>query len=134
MQQEVRYIYVGVEGGNFTPATADETRERRYGDCKGKTVLLLALLRNWAYPPKRCWPMASASMTGSTSECQSPAMFNHILVRATIDGEQYWLDGTLPPVVPPNRDSVIPYRWVLPLSTAGQSIEKIARKPLRCPG
>ncbi|MEQ1652596.1 MAG: DUF3857 domain-containing protein, partial [Hyphomicrobium sp.] len=44
VQQQVRYVYVGFNGGNFTPASADETWQRRYGDCKGKTVLLLALL------------------------------------------------------------------------------------------
>src|SRR5690606_29278685 len=45
VQQQVRYIYVGLNGGNFVPAGADETWSRRYGDCKGKTALLLALLR-----------------------------------------------------------------------------------------
>jgi transglutaminase-like putative cysteine protease len=44
VQQEVRYVYVGLSGGNLTPATAEETWQRRYGDCKGKTALLLALL------------------------------------------------------------------------------------------
>jgi len=44
VQQDVRYIYVGLNGGNLTPASADETWQRRYGDCKGKTALLLALL------------------------------------------------------------------------------------------
>jgi len=44
VQQDVRYIYVGLNGGNLTPASAEETWQRRYGDCKGKTALLLALL------------------------------------------------------------------------------------------
>lgn len=44
VQQDVRYIYVGLDRGNLTPATAEETWQRRYGDCKGKTALLLALL------------------------------------------------------------------------------------------
>lgn len=45
VQQDVRYIYIGLNGGNLSPATAEETWQRRYGDCKAKTVLLLALLR-----------------------------------------------------------------------------------------
>ena len=45
VHQDVRYIYVGLNGGNYTPATAEQTWQRRYGDCKGKTALLLALLR-----------------------------------------------------------------------------------------
>ena len=44
VEDGVRYVYVGLEGGNYRPATADETWRRRYGDCKAKTVLLIALL------------------------------------------------------------------------------------------
>lgn len=44
VQQQVRYVYVGLGGGTYLPASADETWNRRYGDCKGKTALLLALL------------------------------------------------------------------------------------------
>ena len=45
VEDEVRYFAVTIGDGNYLPATADETWNRRYGDCKGKTVLLLALLR-----------------------------------------------------------------------------------------
>jgi transglutaminase-like putative cysteine protease len=31
VQQDVRYVYVGLNGGNLTPASADETWRRRYG-------------------------------------------------------------------------------------------------------
>ena len=31
-------VYVGLDGGNYRPAAADDTWHRRFGDCKAKTV------------------------------------------------------------------------------------------------
>jgi len=41
----VRYVLLAIDDGGYVPAPADTTWSRRFGDCKGKTVLLLALLR-----------------------------------------------------------------------------------------
>ena len=43
-QERVRYVALLLDEGAYVPAGADETWERKFGDCKGKTVLLLALL------------------------------------------------------------------------------------------
>ncbi|HEU4592898.1 MAG TPA: DUF3857 domain-containing transglutaminase family protein, partial [Steroidobacteraceae bacterium] len=45
VQDRVRYVFLGMGDGNIDPAGADLTWERRFGDCKGKTALLVALLR-----------------------------------------------------------------------------------------
>lgn len=45
VQDRIRYVYVGLDGGNYRPAAVEETWQRRFGDCKAKTVLLVALLR-----------------------------------------------------------------------------------------
>lgn len=123
VQQEVRYIYVGLDGGNLTPSTADETWRRRYGDCKGKTVLLLGLLRELGIDALPVLVNNSGNDDGLDERLPNPGMFDHVLVRARIGGSTYWLDGTLPPVAEPSRQPVIPYRWVLPLATAGASLE-----------
>src|SRR3546814_10778508 len=52
-------------------------------------------------------------------------MFDHVLVRARIDGKTYWLDGTLPPVDGPGATPAIAYRWILLLTEAGGELEKI---------
>ena len=44
MQEKVRYVFLAMNGGGYRPAPAEVTWQRRFGDCKGKTVLLLALL------------------------------------------------------------------------------------------
>ena len=44
VEDQIRYVYVGLNGGNYRPASADESWTRRFGDCKAKTALLLSLL------------------------------------------------------------------------------------------
>lgn len=133
VQQDVRYIYVGLNGGNLTPATAEETWQRRYGDCKGKTVLLLGLLAEMGIEAEAVLANNSGADDGLDARLPNPGMFDHVLVRARIDGAVYWLDGTLPPVAPPSLDPVFPYRWVLPLAAQGQTIEHLDWKPAKRP-
>jgi hypothetical protein len=133
VQQQVRYVYVGLNGGNFTPATADETWERRYGDCKGKTAMLLALLGELGIPAEAVLVNNSESTDGLDQRLASPGMFDHVLVRARIGGKTYWLDGTLPDVIEGRAEPFLPYQWVLPLSAKGSTIERLADKPLAMP-
>lgn len=128
VQQDVRYIYVGLDGGNLTRASADDTWQRRYGDCKAKTALLLAMLKALGIDAQAVLVNASGADDGMDQRLPSPRIFDHVLVRAQIDGTEYWLDGTFPPVVPPSTDPVVPYRWVLPLTAEGSTI---VRRPLK---
>lgn len=129
VQQDVRYIYVGLGSGNLTPATADETWQRRYGDCKGKTALLLGLLAELGIEAEAVVVNNQGNDDGFDERLPNPGLFDHVLVRARIDGKQYWLDGTLPPVASPALDPVVDYRWVLPLNMQGHPLEKRAWRP-----
>ncbi|MFN3389798.1 MAG: transglutaminase domain-containing protein, partial [Allosphingosinicella sp.] len=133
VQQEVRYIYVGLDGGNLTPATAEETWQRRYGDCKGKTALLLGLLAELGIEAEPVLASNSGADDGLDERLPSPRLFDHVLVKARIGGAGYWMDGTLPPVAGPSLDPVLPYRWTLPLSARGSTIERRAWRPPESP-
>lgn len=125
VQQDVRYIYVGLDGGNLTPASAEETWQRRYGDCKGKSALLLGLLAGLGIEAEIILANNSGADDGLDARLPNPGMFDHVLVRATIDGTTYYLDGTLPPVAAPSVAPILPYRWVLPLRATDTSIERV---------
>jgi hypothetical protein len=127
VQERVRYVYVGLNGANYQPATADETWRRRFGDCKAKTVLLIALLRELGV-------QAEAVLVNSKQDdaagdlLPTPDVFDHVLVRATIGTKSYWLDGTrlgqyflsnLPPA---------PSRFVLPLRDGAVGLEEVPRE------
>lgn len=133
VQQDVRYIYVGLNGGNLTPASSEDSWKRRYGDCKGKTALLLGLLAELGIKAEAVLASNAGSDDGLDERLPSAALFDHVLVRAQIDGKSYWLDGTLPPVAMPSIIPVPPYRWILPLSTQGRSIERLAWQPQEVP-
>ena len=48
-----------------------------------------------------------------------------LLLPATPAAATYWLDGTMPAVVPPAARPVFPVQWVLPLTTRGEALEKL---------
>ena len=129
----MRYIYVGLNGGNLTPASADETWQRRYGDCKGKTALLLALLAELGIDAEAVLVRSSGGDDGLDQRLPIPQFFDHVLVRARIDGATYWLDGTLPPVAPPSARPVFPVNWVLPLTERGSEIQELGWQPATTP-
>ncbi|MEP2988591.1 MAG: DUF3857 domain-containing transglutaminase family protein [Parasphingorhabdus sp.] len=133
VQQNVRYIYVGLNKGNLTPASAEETWQRRYGDCKGKTALLLGILNELGIKAEPVLANNAGGDDGLDERLPNPGLFDHVLVRALIDGKIYYLDGTLPPVVPPSSETVFPYRWILPLRAKGATIEALAWKPAKQP-
>jgi transglutaminase-like putative cysteine protease len=133
VQQEVRYIYIGLDGANLTPATAEETWRRRYGDCKAKTALLLALLTELGIEAEPVLVSNAGVDDGLDERLPSPGMFDHVLVRARMNGADYWLDGTLPPVAEPSSAPVMPYRWTLPLTAQGSSIQPLPWRPVERP-
>lgn len=133
VQQDVRYIYVGLNGRNLTPAPADETWKRRYGDCKGKTALLLALLHELGIDAEAVLVNSSGADDGLDQRLPVPQYFDHVLVRAHIEGAVYWLDGTLPPVALPSTRPVFPVNWFLPLTEQGSDLQKLTWRPATTP-
>ncbi|HXH15921.1 MAG TPA: DUF3857 domain-containing protein [Sphingomonas sp.] len=93
VQEKIRYLAVGMDGGNYVPQKPARTWEVRYGDCKAKTVLLLSLLRAMGIDAE---PVLAAVGSGDfvPERLPSAAAFNHVFVKAVIDTETLWLDGT----------------------------------------
>jgi transglutaminase-like putative cysteine protease len=130
VEQKVRYLALLMGEGGYVPAAADETWSRRFGDCKGKTVLLLALLSELGVQAEPAL-VSLGGGDGMNEREPSLAAFNHVIVRAVIDGQVYWLDGTragdqggLASLRPP------PHHWALPLTVEGAPLEAIAEPPL----
>jgi hypothetical protein len=128
VEDQIRYVYVGLNGGNYRPATADETWKRRFGDCKAKTALLLSMLRELGVPAEAALVNAENG-DGIAERLPNPAVFDHVLVRATIEGKSYWLDGTrvgdsaLATLPPPM------FRWALPLRANGAELLAVPLEP-----
>lgn len=129
VQQQVRYVYVGLGAGNLMPTAADVSWDRRFADCKGKTALLLALLAELGIRAEPVLVNNGGEDDGMDQRLPNPGYFDHVLVRATIAGKPRWLDGTLPPVARPSLRPILPYRWVLPIAAQGGKLERVAWQP-----
>lgn len=132
VQDEIRYVLLAMNDGGLKPAAVEETWQRRFGDCKAKSVMLVALLRELGIESE---VVAVSTGFGDGLDAALPGIvrLDHVLVRAHIEGKTYWLDGTrtgdraLAKLQPP------PYHWGLPLTTRGSGLVPIPREPLQEP-
>lgn len=128
VQDQTRYLLLAMNNGGYVPAAADLTWTRRFGDCKGKTVLLLALLHELGVEAE---PVLVSTDGGDGMDQRLPnlELFDHVLVQARIDGRAYWLDGTRLGDLRLEDLPIPAYRWGLPLTEAGADLERIDQPP-----
>lgn len=131
-EDRVRYVYRGMDAGNLTPADAEATWERRFGDCKGKTALLIALLRALNISAE---PALVSTQFGDGLDQRLPliSMFDHVIVRTEIAGRTYWLDGTRMGDVALDAIPVPAFHWALPVRDAGADLVALKVEPPRLP-
>ena len=128
-RRDVRYLYVGLGQGNLKPMPADQVWLRGFADCKGKTALLLGLLDGLGIKAEAAL-VATQGGEGIDRRLPSVTGFDHVIVRAQIAGQVYWLDptaemgakeGALDLAAMP----VPRYGWALPLRM-GAGLEAVA--------
>lgn len=131
VQDKVRYFAVAMNGGNLVPQTPEATWAMRYGDCKAKTLLLLAVLHKLGIEAEA----ALANLAnGDLVQDRLPSVgaFDHVMVLAHVGGSTLWLDGTGLGAREADLDDVPPYRWVLPLRAGGAGLlQAPAKAPAR---
>ena len=83
VQDDISYLMNGMSGGNYIPQAPEETWEKRFGDCKAKTLLLLTMLRELGIEAE---PVLVRSQGGDALPSLSPmpGNFDHVIVRAVI--------------------------------------------------
>lgn len=93
VQREVRYLGIETGPGSHAPSPPAQVLERRFGDCKDKALLTVALLRAMGMEADPAL-VNTAQQRGIESWLPSPGAFNHVVVRARLDGRDLWLDPT----------------------------------------
>ena len=128
VQDKVSYLALGMNGGNYIPQAPSRTWEVRYGDCKAKTLLLLAMLHAMDIEAEPV--LASVQLDGLLTErLPSASAFDHIFVRATIGDRPLWLDGTGTGTRVEDVYDTPGVRHVLPVRTGGAQITTIILRP-----
>lgn len=87
--------YVAFEDGlrGFRPDFAENVAQKRYGDCKDMSSLLVAMLRLAKIPAYFTW-IGSRDIPYTYKEVPTPLVDNHMIVTALIDSSYYFLDAT----------------------------------------
>jgi transglutaminase-like putative cysteine protease len=93
VQDEVRYFGMELGDASHVPHRPTTVLERRYGDCKDKTLLLVSLLRARGI---QAWPaLVSRDQLGAIAgSLPTPLAFDHVIAVASVEGREVWLDPT----------------------------------------
>jgi lipoprotein NlpI/transglutaminase-like putative cysteine protease len=93
VQSQIRYFSVSLGESSHRPAAPDAVIKRRYGDCKDKSFLLMSLLREVGIESH---PVLVRLGRRRVLEgmLPSPQMFDHVIVKAMVDGRAFYLDPT----------------------------------------
>ncbi|MBA4163992.1 MAG: hypothetical protein C0510_05100 [Erythrobacter sp.] len=133
VQDEVSYLLNGLNGGNYLPQSPIETWTKKYGDCKAKSLLLLAMLREMGIESEA---VLVRSRAGDAVSALLPSLsaFDHMIVRARIDGQDYWLDGTTAGTRLDTVGEVPPFYYALPVRENGTDLVPVVQRWPDTPG
>ena len=95
MQRDIRYVGLELGRNNYRPFPATTVLERRFGDCKDQTNLMLQILK--ALNIKAVPVLTNAiQRRWMLTKFPSPGSFDHVFVYVKLDGKEYWVDPTAP--------------------------------------
>lgn len=92
-QNEVRYFSVSLGESSHRPASPNAVLERRYGDCKDKSLLLITILSALGIEARPVL-LQAGSRQAFDKLLPSPLLFDHAIVEVRLDGSTYFLDPT----------------------------------------
>lgn len=92
-QENVRYLGLEYGTNSHQPSAAQVTLSRRFGDCKDKAVLLVAILKALGIKsePALVYSGEHDPLLNSPHRLHA---FNHVVVHVELAGRSHWLDPT----------------------------------------
>jgi transglutaminase-like putative cysteine protease len=123
VQGEVRYTAIDMGSHSYAPSPPETTLERRFGDCKDKSTLLVSLLAEAGIEAEPVL-VNTVARAAVRDRLPSPLAFDHVVVRArTADGD-VWIDPTRDRERAPlaGREP-LPFRYGLPVHADGGLVE-----------
>ncbi len=93
VQNEVRYLGMELGPHSHRPHSPALVLERRFGDCKDKALLLVTMLRRLGLEAEPA--LVNTTLRRSLDAWRpTHAAFDHVIVRARLDGKTWWVDPT----------------------------------------
>ena len=93
VQEEVRYFGVELGKNSHWPSRPEETLARRFGDCKDKALLLIAMLKELGIEASPALVNTNRGLEAAEYPYRMHA-FNHVIVHVALDGESHFIDPT----------------------------------------
>ncbi|NGX40011.1 MAG: hypothetical protein KR126chlam1_01351 [Chlamydiae bacterium] len=92
VQNQIRYLGLSEDREYSAPYHPNAVFKRRYGDCKDKTTLLLAICK---YLGVEGWPALVDTLLGEKLDEYLPGIhFNHAIACIEFQGQTYFVDAT----------------------------------------
>jgi lipoprotein NlpI len=93
VQQDVRYFGTEMGASSHRPSPPDQVLQQRYGDCKDKVQLLVALLRRMGIDAAPV--LVSSGLRVDVQKLRAtPLAFDHVIARVRIGSDTWFLDAT----------------------------------------
>ncbi len=93
VQDEVRYLGIELGTSSHRPHGPADVFDRRFGDCKDKSLLLVTLLRDLGIEAAVAL-VDTEDQDAIAARLPSPFAFDHVIVRARVGGAERWLEPT----------------------------------------
>lgn len=93
IQDDIRYVSLAMGTGTVVPRSPADVISSGFGDCKDKSLLLAVALRRLSIDADVALTHTSEGR-GLNTRLPGIFVFNHVIVRARIGGNTYWLDPT----------------------------------------
>ncbi|MGQ0532977.1 MAG: DUF3857 domain-containing transglutaminase family protein [Caulobacteraceae bacterium] len=130
VQSAIRYLAISMGEGGFTPRPYEQICTTRYGDCKDKSKLFVAIARRLGLDAH---PALVNTRDGYIIDQVLPTgeIFDHCIVRLGVDGKTYWLDPTNSPQLSPlNTIGQSHLGWALVLKPDVTALERMSEPPV----
>jgi len=125
VQGEIRYTGLDMGANSHAPNRPELVLARRFGDCKDKATLLIALLSEAGILADPVL-VNTQQRAAVAKRLPSPLAFDHVVVRARLQGKEIWIDPTLERERGDfgNRRS-LPFGYGLPIQSGATALVRI---------
>ncbi|WP_132999511.1 DUF3857 domain-containing protein [Luteimonas arsenica] len=131
VQGEVRYTAIDMGSNSHAPSAPETTLERRFGDCKDKSALLVSLLAEAGIEAEPVL-VNTVARAAVLERLPSPLAFDHVVVRARLADGEVWIDPTRDRErAPLAAREPLPFRFGLPVFSGGGLVEVPAPPPVQ---
>jgi len=93
VQNDIRYLSLSLGENSHRPYPPAQVLQRRYGDCKDKTLLMVSMLRELGIDAQPVL-VSTYFKKGLDQMLPSPTLFDHAIVRTRVQGQTYYFDPT----------------------------------------